>query len=192
MAKIRINKIDAARRQLDAAIRMTFGGEDPVAIHSVVAAAHRIIRDICEKRGDIESYLRFTDWIAPGHEKDFWGAMNASSNFIKHANADTDAIHEMDDEVSDYMIAFASKWYRDLGYSPSIEMRVFIGWWAIQNIKALKPEALGKLGLPNQYIDKISGQFSEAAKAMSVLPRKGRLEFGRLSLDSSKRVATER
>jgi hypothetical protein len=68
MAKIRINKIDAARRQLDAAIRMTFGGEDPVAIHSVVAAGHRIIRDICEQRGDIESYLRFTDWIREGHE----------------------------------------------------------------------------------------------------------------------------
>jgi hypothetical protein len=32
MTKIRINKIDAARRQIDAAIRMTFGEEDPVAI----------------------------------------------------------------------------------------------------------------------------------------------------------------
>jgi hypothetical protein len=68
MVKIRINKMDAARRQINAAIRMTFDGEDPVAIHSVIAAGHRIIRDICEQRGDIESYLRFTDWIAPGHE----------------------------------------------------------------------------------------------------------------------------
>jgi hypothetical protein len=69
MSKMRINKIDAARRQIDAAIRMTFGAEDAVAIHSLVSAAHRIIRDICDKRRDIESYLQFTDWIAPGHEK---------------------------------------------------------------------------------------------------------------------------
>jgi hypothetical protein len=38
MTKIRINKLDAARRQINAAIRMTFEGEDPVAIHSVIAA----------------------------------------------------------------------------------------------------------------------------------------------------------
>ena len=49
MAKIRINKMDAARRQLDAAIRMTFGSEDPVAIHSVVAAARRIVRTCVSK-----------------------------------------------------------------------------------------------------------------------------------------------
>jgi hypothetical protein len=71
MAKIRLNKLDAARRQINAAVRMTFGGEDPVAIHSVIAAGHRIIKDICEQRGDIESYLRFTDWIAPGYEREF-------------------------------------------------------------------------------------------------------------------------
>jgi hypothetical protein len=33
-----LNKIDAARRQLDAAIRMTFRQEDPVAIHCLTAA----------------------------------------------------------------------------------------------------------------------------------------------------------
>jgi hypothetical protein len=121
MTKIKINKIDAAKRQLDAAIRMTFSGEDPVAIHAIAAGAHRIIRDICQKRGDIESYLRFTDWIADGHEKEFWSHFNASANFIKHADDDTNDIHEMDDELSDFLIAFASKWYRDLGNSLSIE-----------------------------------------------------------------------
>jgi hypothetical protein len=121
MTKIRINKLDAARRQLDSAIRMTFAGEDPVAVHSVAAAGHRIIRDLCEQRGDIESYLRFTDWIAPGYENEFWTAMNASANFIKHADKDAEDIHEMDDETSDFMIVIASKWYRDLGNSLSLK-----------------------------------------------------------------------
>ena len=86
--------------RINAAIRMTFEGEDPIAIHSVIAAGHRIIKDICEQRGDIESYLRFTDWIAPGHERDFWNAMNASANFIKHADKDPEGIHELDDEAN--------------------------------------------------------------------------------------------
>lgn len=50
-ATIIINKLEAARRQLDAAIRMTFANEDELAIHTVAAAAYRILRDLLEKRG---------------------------------------------------------------------------------------------------------------------------------------------
>jgi hypothetical protein len=46
-----INKIAAAIRQLDAAIRMFFAKEDELAIHTVASAAFRILRDITEKRG---------------------------------------------------------------------------------------------------------------------------------------------
>jgi hypothetical protein len=55
-----INKLEAARRQLDAAIRMTFDTEDELAIHTVAAAAYRILRDILEKRGrhDKEELVR--------------------------------------------------------------------------------------------------------------------------------------
>lgn len=145
MAKIRINKLDAARRQIDAAIRMTFAGEDPVAIHSVVAAGHRIIRDFCEKRGDIESYLQFTDWINPDFKKEYWQSFNASANFFKHADNDADHIHEMDDQMSDYMILFASRWYSDLGNSLSVEMKVFVGWWMARHPEHIKPDAIAKL-----------------------------------------------
>ena len=50
-ATIFINKLEAARRQLDAAIRMIFANEDELAIHTVAAAAYRIVRDLLEKRG---------------------------------------------------------------------------------------------------------------------------------------------
>ena len=50
-ATIFINKLEAARRQLDTAIRMTFANEDALAIHTLAAAAHGIVRDILRKRG---------------------------------------------------------------------------------------------------------------------------------------------
>lgn len=55
-----INKLEAARRQLDAAIRMTFANEDSLAIHTIAAAAYRITRDILHKRGrhDPDELLR--------------------------------------------------------------------------------------------------------------------------------------
>jgi hypothetical protein len=50
-ATVRILKLAAAQRQLDAAIRMFFAEEDELAVTTVAAAAYRILRDIAEKRG---------------------------------------------------------------------------------------------------------------------------------------------
>jgi hypothetical protein len=50
-AAVHVLKIAAAQRQLDAAIRMTFANEDPLAVHTVAAAAGRVLRDLAKKRG---------------------------------------------------------------------------------------------------------------------------------------------
>jgi len=47
---VHINKIAAASRQLDAAIRMFFTKEDDLAVHTVASAAFRILRDLLDKR----------------------------------------------------------------------------------------------------------------------------------------------
>ena len=142
MTKLRLTKIEAVHRQIDAAIRMTFANEDPVAIHSVATAGQRMIRDVCESRGDVKSYLQFTDWIAPGHEKEFWSAMNKSSNFIKHADNDPHRTHDFNIEASDFVILLAIHWYRGLGRPLTIEMHVFTVWWMILHPKYIKPQAL--------------------------------------------------
>ena len=49
-----LTKLDAARRQLDAAIRMFLASEDEVAIHTLGAAAYRVLRDLKEERGRSE------------------------------------------------------------------------------------------------------------------------------------------
>jgi len=55
MATIRLTKIDAARRQISAGIRMLFVGKDPVAIHTLAMAAFRTVRDLTARQGD--SYM---------------------------------------------------------------------------------------------------------------------------------------
>jgi hypothetical protein len=178
VTKLRINKLEAARRQINCAIRMTFDGADPVAIHTVIAAGHRIIRDLCERRGDIESYLQFTDWIAPGYEKEFWKAMNASANFLKHADADFDEIHELDEEASDFLIVFATKWYRDLGNASSTEMNVFGWWWAMQHPSMLKPKVMEEFERAG-----VKRQVEEMRRAAQHLTRSDLCELGRLALN---------
>jgi hypothetical protein len=59
-AAVYVFKIEAARRQIDAAIRMTFLNEDDLAIHTVASAAYKILRDLLIKRGenDVERHLK--------------------------------------------------------------------------------------------------------------------------------------
>lgn len=179
MANVRVGKLDAAGRQIDAAIRMTFANEDPLAIHTVVAAGHRIIRDICEQRGDIKSYLDFTDWKNSADQGDFWRRVNKTANFLKHADRDANAIHEFDDETSDFMILFGAKWYGDLGSIRSIEMRCFMGWWALNNPAVLTPRMKQKLSNASTL------KAEEMSKLFCELNRKDSLVAGNVFLQKA-------
>jgi len=53
-AKINVNKLAAAQRQLHAAIRMYFADEDELAVHTVASAAYRLINDLKLARGKDE------------------------------------------------------------------------------------------------------------------------------------------
>ena len=58
--RIYITKLAAAQRQLCAAIRMFFAGEDGLAVHTVASAAYRVLSDLKAERGRDEaadSYL---------------------------------------------------------------------------------------------------------------------------------------
>lgn len=47
--KLKISKLDAAKRQLETAIRLYFNSADPVSIHTLACAAHSIISDLNKK-----------------------------------------------------------------------------------------------------------------------------------------------
>ena len=127
MAKIQINKIEAARRQIVTAIELLFSGGDPVAIHTLVGADWRILRDLCEKQ-TTPQHLAFKGAIRPGMEKKFWTAMNSAVDFFKHADRDADAILEVDEAVNELVIMLAIKDFVDLGNRLSVEMIAFNTW----------------------------------------------------------------
>ena len=161
-AEVYITKLVAARRQLCAAIRMFFAGEDNLAIHTVASAAYRIITDLKLQRGrnevedyylrgvfyTVRSYRRGTlpshmandpktidvirEWaeILPDTEnfeykdlktdiptpmaREFWKNRTKVTNFLKHADRDSENYISMRevDNLSLLMQAAAS--YLDL------------------------------------------------------------------------------
>jgi hypothetical protein len=56
MTEIRANKIEAARRQIELAIKLLFQNEDPIGIHTLTAAGFRILCDVGKaKKKEFES-----------------------------------------------------------------------------------------------------------------------------------------
>lgn len=99
--------------------------------------------------------------------------MNGSANFLKHADRDINAIHEMDEDETDPVIIFASKWCRDLGSSLSLEMRAFVGWFVMCHPNTLTASA--KVATPSVASESPFHLFSEELLS---LPRVDRLKIG--------------
>ena len=61
-----VTKLSAARRQLLAAIRLYFAGEDELVVHTVASAAYRIISDLKAKRGrdEVGDYIQRATFYA--------------------------------------------------------------------------------------------------------------------------------
>ncbi len=174
MAMIRVSKIEAVGRDTDAAIRLTFAGEDPVTVHAIAAEAHRLMLDFYRSRGENESYLRLGDWIAPQHAARFWRYLSASAEFLKPGDWGSTAILELDEDANDFLIVFAERWYQQMGGEATRDMRVFATWYVACNPGILRPDALPEAQL--------NEQMQAMSKALQSLSRADRLRAGQLAL----------
>jgi len=77
-----IIKLEAVRRQLDAAIRLYFAEDDPIAVHTLVGAPHILITDL-RKAAKLESIL--DRYIVPDYRWKFEGAIRSAQNPVRRA-----------------------------------------------------------------------------------------------------------
>ena len=89
MESVRITKLEVAVRQVKAAVRLFFREDDPVVIHTLIAAAHQILVDLGEI-DNIDSVVKNTARLSQAEKRKFLAAVNYSFNFFKHADRDPD------------------------------------------------------------------------------------------------------
>jgi hypothetical protein len=85
-AKEEVSKIEAARREINSAIRMYFAGEDLLAIHGIVAGGLQLLEDLGEKQGKQLGIELGMELIRPERQDEMRKLMRKPQNFIKHAN----------------------------------------------------------------------------------------------------------
>ena len=93
---IHITKLEAAQRQLDAAIRLLFDDSDSVAVHTLVGAASVIISNLVEKHHPDKSWDKFAQEANKITAREYFQVMRKPQNFLKHASDDANAALDFD------------------------------------------------------------------------------------------------
>jgi hypothetical protein len=127
--KVRIGKLDAARRQLRTAITLWFNDGDPVAIHTLASAAYEVIHFVSKKRDPYRRDLLFdSDLIKDEYRDAFCSHLKKPANFFKHADRDGDSVIEFDPSLSTGFMLFAILGIEICGESKNAHERAFL-WW---------------------------------------------------------------
>lgn len=134
-----LSKVEAGRRQLDSAIKMFFSDFDPVATHTVVAAAYDLLRGLCQHAGKRIS-VKDSPLIQESRRKEYIKEVNRAQNFFKHSERDPTSKLLFRPKVSALFILDAVIQYTALGGHPSRPMRVFLLW-----AQLMFPNVLGHL-----------------------------------------------
>jgi hypothetical protein len=124
-----IDKNEAARRQIECAIRLVAAREDDLAIHTLAMAAFGILNDLAVAR-NVDYDLMFKPFFtAIG-----WSHLTNTANFLKHANRDPDAIlASLDPGENDWRIGFCLLLYRSVRGRLTPTMAAFHNWMVIRH-----------------------------------------------------------
>jgi hypothetical protein len=129
---IPISKLDAAKRQLETAIRLFFKEEDPVSVHTLSAAAYDILHPLCKSKG-IKEFVKNTEMIRKERRKEYLRMINSTQNFFKHGARDKDQIHHFHYEATPFFIWDACNMYFQLTGERPKELSIFNIWFYLRD-----------------------------------------------------------
>lgn len=132
-------KLEAASRQLNAAISLLFAGVDPIVVHTLAVAASNVFSDVLDKKPGSQSWrekLRIDHGLSRAGIKN---VMHSAWNFFKHADSDPDGVLEFDERECEHLIFFATLECGEL-QPTSIQMQTFQLWFLARGALDLGPD----------------------------------------------------
>jgi hypothetical protein len=148
--KIKIPKLEAARRQVETAIRIYFANGDPVSIHTLAAASLQILVDL-DKKGTLWDFIE--THVKPEHLSEVKKLFAEAENFFKHAERDPDKILEFPLAEPEVFLWECVAKYPVLGGEVPLLMLAYRTWFLIQHSDILKPESRAVVNFSGLSID---------------------------------------
>jgi hypothetical protein len=167
--KITVTKTDAAQRQLRTAIRLWFTGGDPVAIHTLAAAAHEIIHRLFKLKG-LHGLMFDTDIIKDEYRSDWAKLIKAPASFFKHADRYPNSTFEFNPEANWGLLMAGVHGLHRMGEPRGLEESAFMYWMRIERPHLFRPKEVSGDRIPIDPFDQLRGvpldQFFQAFEAI--------------------------
>jgi hypothetical protein len=126
---VKISKLDAARRQIDTAIRLYFGRRDDVSIHTLGSAALGVIDSLLVKAGHPETMP--LDNVRPEYLGEMRRLLHEDANFFKHADRDPESVLHFKPEMNEFVLVRCLGGYHLLSGERTEEMMIFQTWMTV-------------------------------------------------------------
>jgi hypothetical protein len=152
--KLKLSKLDCARRQLEMGIELYFMERDPVSIHTLAGAARQLLVDINKHRGgkplmtEIEALKGI---VILGKEKELSQLFKKAENFFKHADYDPEAIIDFAPEFNEVVLWEASVKYYELTSETTPVMGAIKIWFAARHPDLFTEGAFEQEGFKNRF-----------------------------------------
>ena len=133
MAILKIGKLDAARRQLETAVRLYFAESDPVSIHTLTAAAHVVLTDLNKLHTGKTKMLTdlMLSHVREEKRQEVKRLLNEAANFFKHADRDSLAVHDFDPAQTEIFLVDACYKFRELTGEVVQVLGVYCTWYML-------------------------------------------------------------
>jgi hypothetical protein len=149
-----VGKLDAARRQLETAIRLYFDYGEPVSIHTLCAAGYNIVRDVkraTSPDGPVETWMLkdMGQLLDTDEAREFLRHINHAENFFKHADRDPTAVCTFSPQQTEVLLLDAVRTFIALtGDRPPL-FDLYSVWFIAQNphVFMKQPEFAKVLGV---------------------------------------------
>jgi hypothetical protein len=136
-----ITKLEAARRSLAVAVRLFFDRDDPVAVHTLAAAAQGVIRDLARARNLKHTSLLHDHPEVPPQARAQWARiLNSPRNFFKHADNDPCGTLDFEASSNEILLLDACLILSEVSNQSLSEASVYLGWFTTAH-----PELRGAL-----------------------------------------------
>lgn len=127
--KIQVSKLDAARRQLETAVRLYFAEADPISIHTLTSAAYQLLADINRRIGGAPMLReQIPTWVRSDATAEARRKLAEAENFFKHADRDPESVLEFNPNATWLSLYDGCRKYQELA-NESVPLLVAFDLW---------------------------------------------------------------
>jgi hypothetical protein len=128
---IKVSILDAAKRQMETAVRLYFNDADPVSVYTLTGASHAVLTDLIKKNGSKSSVSDFS--IRNEYKREVRSKIRKAKNHLHSAAKNPESTVTVNVLTNEYFLFDACEKYMALTSEHVPYFIIFRGWFVYKH-----------------------------------------------------------